>query len=68
MKRAYDIIKSDTDRYIDNKQQIHRLSQEKEQYEQQLIKDRQQTHKLKQEIAKYKVQINNMESKLTAIS
>ena len=68
MKRAYDTIKHDTDTNMYNDEKYRRLSQEKEQYQQQLLKDRQKSEQLIREIEQYKEQMSNMQSELTKLS
>mmetsp|Transcript_63474 Transcript_63474/g.57174 ORF Transcript_63474/g.57174 Transcript_63474/m.57174 type:complete len:142 (+) Transcript_63474:20-445(+) len=68
MKRAYDTIKTDTDTNINNDKTFRRLSQEKDQYQQQLLKDRQKSEQLQKEIEQYKKEMEKMQSQLTEIN
>eukprot|EP01084_Bolivina_argentea_P023922 44687_1 len=64
MKRAYDTMKFKTDTNVKNKQIVRMLSEEKEQYEQELIGQRKKSEALCKDIEKYKNQLNEMESQL----
>ena len=68
MKRAYDAIKNDTDTNINNDKTYRRLSHEKDEYQQQILKDREKSEQLKQELQRYKKQMDIMESQLKEIN